>query len=181
MTPASRSPRPRGVFIAALLLLTLGLAVAIALQAYRTFLDHKATAEKVLRDNARVAAARFASRLSTELWYVAYMPPLDALWRAKAGTPGGPLPPPAQLTRGLEAPTAEFMKLVRYTFRYDLRTGKLETAGRAPGKAARHWLVDTLPIHSRTIYDPKEHLAAIVRTVDGVPRAIVYKIGRAHV
>ncbi len=178
MSPAPRPPRPRGVFIAALLLLTLALAGAIALQAYRTFLDHKATAEKVLRDNARVAAARFASRLSTELWYVAYMPPLDALWRAKAGTPGGPLPPPRQLSRGLEAPTAEFMKLVRYTFRYDLHTGELETAGRAPGRAARHWLVDTLPIHSRTIYDPKEHLAAIVRTVDGVPRAIVYTVAK---
>jgi signal transduction histidine kinase len=178
MSPAPRPPRPRGVFIAALLLLTLVLAGAIALQAYRTFLDHKATAERVLRDNARVAAARFASRLSSELWYVAYMPPLDALWRAKAGKPGGPLPPPEQLTRGLEAPTAEFMKVVRYTFRYDLRTGKLETAGRAPSKTARRWLIDTLPIHSRTVYDPKEHLGAIVRTVDGVPRAIVYTVAK---
>ena len=178
MSPAPRPPRPRGVFIAALLLLTLALAGAIALQAYRTSLDHKATAEKVLRDNARVAAARLASRLSEELWYVAFMPPLDALWRAKAGQPGKPLPPPAHLTRGLEAPTAEFMKLVRYTFRYDLRTGKLETAGHSPGRAARHWLVDTLPIHSRTVYDPKEHLAAIVRTVDGLPRAIVYTVAK---
>src|SRR5690348_13774337 len=148
MSPAPRPPRPRGVFIAALLLLTLVLTGAIALQAYRTFLDHKATAERVLRDNARVAAARFASRLSSELWYVAYMPPLDALWRAKAGTPGGPLPPPAQLTRGLEAPTAAFMKLVRDTFRYGLRTGTLEAAGRAPGKAARHWVIRTLPVPS---------------------------------
>jgi signal transduction histidine kinase len=178
MSPAPRPPRPRGVFIAALLLLTLVLAGAIALQAYRTFLDHKATAERVLRDNARVAAARFASRLSSELWYVAYMPPLDALWRAKAGKPGGPLPPPEQLTRGLEAPTAEFMKVVRYTFRYDLRTGKLETAGRPPSKTARRWLIDTLPIHSSTVYDPKEHLGAIVRTVDGVARAIVYTVAK---
>jgi signal transduction histidine kinase len=176
MSDSARPPRPRALFVAALLLLTLALAGVLALQAHRTFLDHRATAERVLRDNARVAAARFASRLSQELWYVAFMPPLDALWRAKAGTPGGPLPPPGQLGRGLEAPTAEFMKLVRYTFRYDLRTKRLETAGRPPAAAARHWLLDTLPIHSRTVYNPKEHLAAIVRTVDGVPRAIVYTV-----
>jgi len=176
MSDSSRPPRPRALFVAALLLLTLVLAGVLALQAHRTFLDHRATAERVLRDNARVAAARFASRLSQELWYVAFMPPLDALWRAKAGTPGGPLPTPGQLGRGLEAPTAEFMKLVRYTFRYDLRTGSLETAGRAPAAAARRWLLDTLPIHSRTVYNPKEHLAAIVRTVAGLPRAIVYTV-----
>ncbi len=176
MSDSARPPRPRALFIAALLLLTLVLAGVLALQAHWTFLDHRATAERVLRDNARVAAARFASRLSSELWYVAFMPPLDALWRAKAGAPGGPLPSPAQLGRGLEAPTAEFMKLVRYTFRYDLRTKRLETAGRPPAAAARRWLIDTLPIHSRTVYDPKEHLAAIVRTVAGMPRAIVYTV-----
>src|SRR5439155_25985902 len=50
MSAASRPPRPRALFVAALLLLTLALAGAIALQAYRNFLGHKATAERVLRD-----------------------------------------------------------------------------------------------------------------------------------
>jgi len=40
----------------------------------------------------------------------------------------------------------------------------------------RRWLRDTLPVHSRTVYDPKERLGAIVRTVEGVPRAIVYTV-----
>src|SRR5205807_639028 len=42
--------------------------------------------------------------------------------------------------------------------------------------AVRRWLRDTLPVHSRTVYDPKEHLGAIVRTVDGLSRAIVYTL-----
>src|SRR2546430_10790961 len=39
----------RSLFVAALLLLTLVLAGALAVQAHRTFLDHQATAERVLR------------------------------------------------------------------------------------------------------------------------------------
>src|SRR5207244_4365285 len=60
------------------------------------------------------------------------------------------------------------------TFRYDLLSGRLETAGAAPSLGVRKWLRDTLPVHSRTVYDPKERLGAIVRTMEGVPRAIVY-------
>src|SRR5713226_7657832 len=123
MKPASRPPRPRGLFIAALLLLTLALAGAIALQAYRTFLGHKATAERVLRDYARIAAGRFVQRANMNVYYSAFYPVQDALSRAKAGQPEMPLPAP-----------------------------------------------------SRTVYEPKERVASIVRSVDGVPRAIVYTV-----
>src|SRR5713226_7027303 len=176
MKPASRPPRPRGLFIAALLLLTLALAGAIALQAYRTFLGHKATAERVLRDYARIAAGRFVRRAGMILYYSAFSPLQDALSRAKAGQPEMPLPAPGHLPAGSEHHTADFRTLARYTFRYDLKSGRLETAGAAPSAAARRWLLDTLPIHSRTVYDPKERVASIVRTVDGVSRAIVYTV-----
>jgi signal transduction histidine kinase len=176
MKPASRPPRPRGLFIGALLLLTLALAGAIALQAYRTFLDHKATAERVLRDYARLAAARFANRAGMEVYYSAFMPVQDALSRAKAGQPEMPLAAPASLPAVSEHHAADFRKFARYTFRYDLKSGRLETAGVTPSPTAREWLRDTLPVHSRTVYDPKERVAAIVRTVDGVSRAIVYTV-----
>jgi signal transduction histidine kinase len=52
----------------------------------------------------------------------------------------------------------------------------LETAGDPPSRAARKWLLDTLPVHRHTVYDPKERIAAIVRTVDGVPHALVYTV-----
>ena len=176
MSAGSRAPRPRGLFIAALLLLTLALAGAIALQAYRNFLGHKATAERVLSDYARLAAARFANRTEMAFYYQAFWPALEALSRAKAGLADRPLPPPGRLAPSNEPHAADFRKLARYTFRYELATGRLETSGGAPPALVRRWLRDTLPIHSRTVYDPKERLGAIVRTVDGVPRAIVYTI-----
>lgn len=176
MSASSRPPRPRGLFVAALLLLTLVLAGALALQAHRTFLDHKATAERVLRDYARLAAARFAQRTEMALYYYAFWPALDALSRAKAGRADAPLPPPARLAASSEPHGADFRKFARYTFRYDLRTRRLETAGATPSAAVRKWLRDTLPVHSRMVYDPKERLGAIVRTVDGVSRAIVYTV-----
>jgi len=176
MSAGSRPPRPRGLFIAALLLLTLGLAGAIALQAYRNFLDHRATAERVLHDYARLAAARFAERTEMALYWSAFSPALDALSRAKAGVAGTPLPAPSQLPAATDLHSADFHKLARYTFRLDLRNGRLETAGATPSPAVRKWLRDTLPVHSRTLYSPKYRLGAIVHTVDGASRAIVYTV-----
>jgi signal transduction histidine kinase len=175
-TPTFKT-HPRGLFVAVLLLLTLGLAGVITLEAHRTFLYHRATAERILHDYARLAAARFGQRVGMELYYQAFAPGTEALWRAKAGTPGAPLPSPAALA-GLEAHAAAFVRHARYTFRYDLRSRRLETAGGAPSRAARKWLVDTLLVHIRTVYDSEEHLGAIVRTVEGLPRAIVYTVAK---
>ncbi len=155
MSATYRPPRPRALFVAALLLLTLALAGAIALQAYRNFLGHRATAERVLRDYSRLAAARFANRTEMALYYYAFWPALDALSRVKAGLPDTPLPPPGRLPASTEPHAADFRTLARYTFRYDLRRGRLETAGGTPSAAVRRWLRDTLPVHSRTVYDPK--------------------------
>ncbi|HVH68181.1 MAG TPA: HAMP domain-containing sensor histidine kinase [Gemmatimonadales bacterium] len=176
MSASSRPPRPRGVFIAALLLLTLALAGAIALQAYRNFLGHKATAERVLHDYARLAAARFANRTEMSFYYDAFSPAIDALMRVRAGDPSMPLPPPSRLPATTQPHAPDFRKLAHYTFRYDLRSGRLETGGAAPSPLVRKWLQDTLPVHSRTVYDPKEHVGAILRTVEQTPRAIVYTV-----
>ena len=176
MSAAPRPPRPRALFVAALLLLTLALAGAIALQAYRNFLGHKATAERVLHDYARLAAARFANRTEMNFYYENFSPAMDALMRAKAGEPDVSLPAPSRLPATTEPHAADFRKLARYTFRYNLRSGHLETAGTVPSPTVRKWLRDTLPPHRRTVYDPKEHLGAIVRTVDGTSRAIIYTV-----
>ena len=178
MSASSRPPRPRALFVAALLLLTLALAGAIALQAYRNFLGHRATAERVLQDYARLAAARFAQRTEMALYWSAFSPALDALSRAKAGIAGNPLPAPSELPAATDLHSADFHKLARYTFRYDLRSRQLETAGATPSLAVRKWLRDTLPMHSRTLYNPKYRLGAIVHTVDGVSRAIIYTVAK---
>src|SRR5437667_12796162 len=114
MSAGSRSPRPRGLFIAALLLLTLALAGAIALQAYRNFLGHKATAERVLRDYSRLAAARFSQRTEMAWYYHAFWPALDALSRAMAGRPCIELPAPNHPPVSSEPHAAAFCKFARY-------------------------------------------------------------------
>ena len=163
-----RVPRhPRGLLVAVLLLGSLLLAGVLALQAHTNFLYHRATAERVLRDYARLAASRFALRTGSNLYYMAAWPPMEALSRAKAGTPGTPLPSPEQLEPGLQPYAVDFLKLARYTLRLDLATGRLETSGDAPSAAARRWLLDGLPAHARSVYQPKEHLAVIVEQVGG--------------
>src|SRR5256885_10504475 len=177
MSTSSRPPRPRALFVAALLLLTLALAGAIALQAYRHFLGHKATAERVLRDYARLAAARFANRTEMALYSHAFGPALDALSRAKAGRPDTELPAPGRLPVSNEPHAADFRKLARYTFRYDLRDGRLETAGGTPSAAVRRGLRDTPPPHNPTGYHPKGAPPALRPPGDGGPPPTLYPHG----
>src|SRR2546428_2195629 len=92
MQPVPR--RPRGVLIAVMLLGSLLLAGLLAFQAQRTFLHHRATAERGLRDYARLAASRFALRTGANLYYMAAWPPMEALLHTPAGALGAALPRP---------------------------------------------------------------------------------------
>ena len=165
--------RPRGVLIAVMLLASLLLAGLLAFQAQRTFLHHRASAERVLRDYARLAASRFALRTGANLYYMAAWPPMEALLHTQAGA-RAPLPRPKRLAPGLKPYAAAVLEQARYTFRLDLATGRLETSGGAPSAAERVWLRDTLPAHARTVYQPEEHLAVIVAQVAGEPHAVMY-------
>ena len=165
--------RPRGVLIAVMLLASLLLAGLLAFQAQRTFLHHRASAERVLRDYARLAASRFALRTGANLYYMAAWPPMEALLHTQAGA-RAPLPRPKRLAPGLKPYAAAVLEQARYTFRLDLATGRLETSGGAPSAAERAWLRDTLPVHARTVYQPEEHLAVIVAQVAGEPHAVMY-------
>src|SRR6059058_3559694 len=165
--------RPRGVLIAVMLLASLLLAGLLAFQAQRTFLHHRASAERVLRDYARLAASRFALRTGANLYYMAAWPPMEALLHTQAGA-RAPLPRPKRLAPGLKPYAAAVLEQARYTFRLDLATGRLETSGGAPSAAERAWLRDTLPVHARTVYQPEEHLAVIVAQAAGEPHAVMY-------
>src|SRR5439155_1054094 len=134
---------------------------------------HRASAERVLRDYARLAASRFALRTGANLYYMAAWPPMEALLHTQAGA-RAPLPRPKRLAPGLKPYAAAVLEQARYTFRLDLATGRLETSGGAPSAAERAWLRDTLPVHARTVYQPEEHLAVIVAQVAGEPHAVMY-------
>src|SRR5207247_786932 len=74
-------PRPRAVLISVLLVLALALAGLLAFNAQAQFRDHRETAERVLRDYARMAAARFGQRTANNLYYMAYWPIVEATGR----------------------------------------------------------------------------------------------------
>ena len=128
-------PRPRAVLISVLLVLALGLAGLLAFNAQAQFRDHRATAERVLRDYARLAAARFGQRTAQNLYYMAYWPIVEAFGRSGAATRPDRLPTPAALAAGLDSVPAAFVRHARYAFRLSLGPGQLVTAGAAPSPA----------------------------------------------
>ncbi len=165
----------RGAVVAALLVLAFFAAGVLAIQAYGAARSTRAQAERVLRDYARLAAARFAQRTWQNFYYHAFAPTLEALYR-KAGRPGSRLPTPAQLGSQLDEYARPFATGARYTLRLDLGTGALTTAGGTPTRAARRWLADTLATHRRTVYSAEEKFAAVIDTVAGDARAVVYTV-----
>src|SRR5437763_16450803 len=114
--------RPRGVLIAVMLLASLLLAGLLAFQAQRTFLHHRATAERVLRDYARLAASRFALPTGANLYYMPPWPPMEALLHTQPSAPAAPLPRPHRLASRPTPYAAAVLKLARSTFPLDLAT-----------------------------------------------------------
>src|SRR6266576_3255902 len=76
----------RGAVVALLLVLAFGVAVVLAVQAYQTAGDHRAQADRVLRDYAHLAAARVARQSAIGMYY-AVTPPLKALQHAHERAP----------------------------------------------------------------------------------------------
>src|SRR6266496_290977 len=176
-------PRPRAVLISVLLVLALGLAGLLAFNAQAQFRDHRATAERVLRDYARLAAARFGQRTAQNLYYMAYWPIVEAFGRSGAATRPDRLPTPDALAAGLDSVPAAFVRHARYTFRLTLGPGggRLVTAGAASSPAVRRWLKDTLPVHFDAVFEKEEHVAALMDSVDGAARLVVYTVTKpAH-
>jgi uncharacterized membrane protein affecting hemolysin expression len=64
----------RGAVVAVLLVLAFAVAVALAIQAYQTAGNHRAQADRVLRDYARLAAARVARQTAVYVYYAVNAP-----------------------------------------------------------------------------------------------------------
>ncbi len=172
--------RVRRTFVVALLLvLALGFAAALGIQAYGVARNHRAQADRVLRDYAALAAARVAGR-SRNLIYYTLTPPIKAIQHAYEMSPAK-LPAPNELH--IDAMEREFSltPYIRFTFHMDVVNGRLETAGELLPAAVRSWLVDTLPLHARAVYDTAWHMGPM-GTVLGQPagerRYLVYTLLR---
>ena len=157
-----RVTRGGGRVVTALLVLTFGVAAVLGIQAYGVARYHRAQADRVLRDYAALAAARVAQRSASQIYFYAIIPPLKALQRAHEIAPHAPLPRPSGLMTEAMEWESKLDLPIRFTFRLDLPTGKLETAGEPASPATRAWLLDSLPAHLRTVYDTSWHMGAIL-------------------
>jgi signal transduction histidine kinase len=167
----------RGAVVAALLVLAFGFAVMLAIQAYGVARYHRAQADRVLRDYAALAAARVAQRSASEIYY-AIMPPLKAIRHAHEKAPHSPLPRPGELRVEVMEHEVSLIPYLRFTFRLDLPTRRLETSGQAVPLAVRTWLTDTLPVHTRTVYDTSWHMGAVLGQPGGERRYVAYTVLR---
>ena len=164
--------------VTALLVLAFGVALVLGIQAYGVARYHRAQADRVLRDYAAPAAARIAQRSASELYYYAIIPPLKALQRAEEMKPRSPLPWPNELrTEAMERESKSALP-IRFTFRLDIPTGKLDIAGEPASTAARALLLDSLPLHLRTVYDTSWHMGAILGQPNGERHYIAYTVLR---
>ena len=152
----------RGAVVAVLLVLAFGVAAALAVQAYGTARYHRAQADRVLRDYAALAAARVAQSSATRIYYYGILPTLKELQRAHESAPRRPLPAPAGLHTEAMERESKLSLPIRFTFRLDLPTGKLEIAGEPASPAVRALLLDSLPVHTRTVYDTSWHMGSIL-------------------
>src|SRR5882762_2615664 len=124
----------RGAVVAVLLVLAFGVAAALAVQAYRTAGDHRAQADRVLRDYARLAAARVAIRTATDIYY-AVSPPLKALQHAHETAPHKAPPKPKDLHFDTMEHEFSIAPYIRFTFWMDLKNKHLQTSGQElPGR-----------------------------------------------
>src|SRR6266446_813587 len=167
----------RGAVVAVLLVLAFGVAAELAVQAYRTAGDHRAQADRVLRDYARLGAARVAQWTATYIYY-AVRPPLKALQHAQEVAAHKPPPEPKDLHFDTMEHEFSIAPYIRFTFRMDLKNRQLQTAGQEVPPAVRAWLIDTLPVHTRTVYDTSWHMGTVLGQPNGDRRYIAYTVLR---
>ncbi len=167
----------RGAVVAVLLVLAFAVAAALAVQAYGTARYHRAQADRVLRDYAALAAARVALRSATEINY-AVVPPLKALKHAHEMAPHKAPPDPKDLHFDTMEHDFSIAPYIRFTFQMDLKSRQLKTSGEALPPAVRRWLIDTLPVHTRTVYDTSWHMGTVLGRPGGDRRYVAYTVLR---
>jgi signal transduction histidine kinase len=167
----------RGAVVAMLLVLVFGVAVALAIQAYQMAGKHRAQADRVLRDYARLGASRVARQTATYMYW-AVMPPLKVLQHAHETAPNAGPPEPRDLHFDTMEHEFSIASYIRFTFQLDVTTRDLKTSGERVPDPVRAWLIDTLPRHLRSVYDTSWHMGSILGQPGGDRRYIAYTVLR---
>ena len=170
----THKPRDGSALIVGLLLVSLALASSLAWQALDAAASHRAAAEAVLRDYARLAADEFVRRGASDVGYRAYYRLLDGL--TKAGGEAGALPRREALIAA-DSRIEPALSLAAYLFRLDPASGRLETtAGPPPAPAVAAWLraLDAVPD-----VDPdgrRRSMAARHAEIEGELHSFIYAV-----
>src|SRR5256886_608272 len=167
----------RGAVVGTLLVLAFAVAVVLAVQAYGVARYHRAKADRVLRDYAALAAARVAQRSAQETYYAVHAP-LNAVQRAHERAPHARRPAPKQLRIDVMEHEFSLSPYIRFPSGMDFKPRRLETAGEPVPAAVRTWLIDTLPVHTRTVYDTSWHMGTVLGRPAGERRYVAYTVLR---
>ena len=162
---------PRLTLVVSLLVLTLGVAAALAWQAHQAARSHEEAARRVQFDYvafagwqlSRAAKVELASRFDKWLSVIG------------CGASQGRLPHPAELATGPGCKCDDLT--ARTLFHIDVRTGALATTGEPLGPEARAWILGTTTGARRIPPAHRGHLLEVGR-LDGAPSAIA--AGHAH-
>ena len=128
----------RSGLVVALLLSSLALAGILTWQAQASMRYHRAAAEKVLHDYAMLAADEFARRAANEIGFYGFYPVVTAIRQEAAQ---GRLVSPSDLHASRDETVQAAADLLRTTFRYEVRSGRLEMLGPEPDPATRGWMI----------------------------------------
>jgi signal transduction histidine kinase len=164
----------RATKLVAVLLLTMGLVVALAYEAWDAERSHRATAESVLQDYAAFAAWEYGANIKEEIWStinyifapIVHESPLRA---------GEELKPASALLRPEAREKLCAGQSPPYAFRIDLRNNQIEFSGTPPGADVQRWIRDTV-LADLPHYKRDWSFSTISAKQGGVPYAVVYQV-----
>jgi signal transduction histidine kinase len=165
-----------------LLVCTLALATMLAYEAHEAARSHRATAERALHDYAAVAAWELVAGVNDELQSTV-AGALAPLTRTRTSSPYEMLPSPATLASTADnvlrcaSPAADSSRVY---FRIDFRDDSFATAGAAVSPAMRSWLVDSVGMQARTVYQPGWNYAIAIGGSRTEQRAAAYAVKYAE-
>jgi signal transduction histidine kinase len=160
--------RWRGSLTVALLIVSLVTTALLAAQAQMTFLYHRSTAEKVLRDFARLAASEFVRRATARLGYDGYAVLLTAAGR-RLGPKGLPPDFKGELAAHADARVREASRLARGFFVAAPRGGRLVFVP-SPSDDLHSWLLEKLAPRAESV----EGFAVVHGVIGGAPRSFAF-------
>jgi signal transduction histidine kinase len=168
---ASDGSRPW--LIAGLLVVSLLLACVLAWQAHVSVRDHRAAAEKLLRDYAMLAMDEFTRRTGMELGYTGFFQLVTAL---RQGSKTG-LPTPEELRASPDETLREASDLVHLTLSYDPVSGRLDTRGGAADAATRAWMLERLAAMPKVLAPDRRYETAHGDVAGGLHSLVLAPVG----